>query len=77
MYFGRRKIRHILENGLRRGFAAGVYLSKGQNNEIPPSPTVYIYTVYLFTQGKRGGVDPERRLEGQHFTKQVRKYQHD
>jgi hypothetical protein len=41
--------------------------------------TVYVYTVYLFTQGRRGGgrVKPERRGEGQQFTKLGRKYQHD
>ncbi len=31
--------------------------------------------VYLFTQGRGGGVEPERRLEGQQFTKLGRKYQ--
>jgi hypothetical protein len=42
--------------------------------------TVYVYTVYLFTQGRgeRGGrVEPERKLDGQQFTKLGRKYQHD
>jgi hypothetical protein len=45
-----------------------------------PSPlhTVYMYTVNLFTQGRGGGrVEPERRLEGQQFTKVGQKYQHD
>jgi hypothetical protein len=43
-------------------FAAGVYLTEAQN---PISPTVYVYTVYLFTQGsrERGRVEPERRGE--------------
>ncbi len=42
-----------------------------------PSPlhTVYVYTVYLFTQG-RGRVKPER-WEGQQFSKLGRKYRHD
>ncbi len=40
--------------------------------------SVYVYTVYLFRQGKGGGrVELERRLEGQQFTKLGRKYQQD
>jgi len=39
---------------------------------------VYVYTVYLFTQGRGGGrVEPERRGEGQQFTKLGRNYQRD
>jgi hypothetical protein len=60
---------------LFRDFAAGVYLSKGQNPIPPPLHTVFVYTVYLFTQGRGEGgeVEPERRLEGQQFTKLGRK----
>ncbi len=41
---------------LYRDFAAGIYLSEAQN-PIPPPPlqTVYVYTVYLFTQGRGEG----------------------
>jgi hypothetical protein len=57
---------------LYRNFAA-------QNPMLPPLHTVYVYTVYLFTQERGEGlrVEPERRLEGQQFTKLGRIYQHD
>jgi hypothetical protein len=50
------------------------YLFEAQNH-ILPSLThfhAYVHSVYLFTQG-RGVVEPERRLEGQQFTKLGRK----
>jgi hypothetical protein len=57
--------------------AAGVYLSEAQNNVPPPlTHCIRIYSVLIHT-GKIGGVEPYRRLEGEHFTMQVRKYQHD
>jgi hypothetical protein len=45
---------------LQRDFAAGVYLSEAPSPTMipyPPSPLhiVYVYTVYLFTQGRGGG----------------------
>jgi hypothetical protein len=37
-----------------------------------------LYIMYFDTgKGEEGGVEPERRLEGQQFTKLGRKYQHD
>ncbi len=68
-----------------RDFAERVYLSEAQNTIYPPPSyllhTVCVYTVYLFTRegGEWGGerVEPERRGEGQKFTKLGRKYQHD
>ncbi len=78
----RRKIRLIEGKGkcakcchlkidLYRDFAAGVYPSEAQNPIPPPLHTVYVYTVYLFTQGRgdRGRVEPERGLEGQQCKK--------
>jgi hypothetical protein len=50
-------------------FAAGVYLSEAQNPILNPLPlhTLYVYTVYLFTQGEGGGgVEPERRGPEEH-----------
>jgi hypothetical protein len=57
---------------LSKNFAGGVYffLSEAQNPiPFPLLHTVYVYTIYLFTQGRVG--KPERRREGQQFTKLV------
>jgi hypothetical protein len=72
---GNAKCCHLKIN-LKRDCAAGVYMSESQN-PIPHPHTVYLYTVYLFTQGRGGGVEPERRLEWQQFTKLGRKHKHD
>ena len=60
-----------------------VYLSADQN-PIPPPPshTVHVYTVYLFTQGREGRgeggeLNQRERQRGQQFTKLGLKYQHD
>jgi hypothetical protein len=42
----------------------------------PPSHTLSVYTV-LFDSGMGERIEPERRLEGQQFTKLGLKYQHD
>jgi len=41
---------------LWKDFAAGVYLSEAQN-PIPPLHTVYVYTVYFFTQSRGGALN--------------------
>ncbi len=61
---------------------------KTKFNPRPPPPPIHTHTLYsirvqykvhLFTKGRGVGerVEPERRLEGQQFTKLGRKYQHD
>jgi hypothetical protein len=54
------------EIDLYREFTAGVYLPEAQNPIPAPPPlrTVYVFTVYLFTQRKGWAVEPERRGEG-------------
>jgi hypothetical protein len=53
-------------------FTARFHLSEAQNSI--PLPPYTLYTCILYTQGKGvGRVDPERRLEGQQFTKLGRK----
>jgi hypothetical protein len=60
-------------NDLYRDFAAGIYLSETQNPILPP-PThcIRAFRILIHT-GKGGGVEPERRLDGQNFTKLGRK----
>jgi hypothetical protein len=44
----------------------------------PPPPTYFTHSMFIHTgMGWGGTVEPERRLEGQHFTQLGRKYQHD
>jgi hypothetical protein len=69
----RYKMSSSKQTDLLRDFAAGVYLSEAQNPIPPPLHTVYVYTVYLFTQERGGGrIEPERRSDGQQFTKLYR-----
>jgi hypothetical protein len=58
-----------------RGFAAGVYPSEAQEPHTLPPPLTHCicvysiqYRTYSHREG-RGRVIPERRLEGQQFTK--------
>ncbi len=73
---GNAKCRHLK----KWDFVEGVNLSEAQNPFTPP-PTPHTHTLYTciqYTYSLReggGGRKPERRLEGQQFTK--RKYQHD
>jgi hypothetical protein len=55
-------------------FAAGVYLPEAQNPVPHPTSThcTLVYSILIQTgkgrRGERGGIEPERRLEGQQFT---------
>jgi hypothetical protein len=52
--------------------------NRTQHPPPPPSHTLPVWTVLWHRKGEKGGrVEPERRLEGQQFTKLGRKYQHD
>ncbi len=48
-----------------KGLVAVVYQSEAQNPPYPATNTVYVYTMYLFTQGKgeRGGELNQREGE--------------
>ncbi len=61
---------------LKRDFAAGVYLYE-EKPLIPPfTHCIRVYSILTHREG-RGENEPERRGEGQQFTKPGRKYQHD
>jgi hypothetical protein len=75
------KCRH-LKSWPVKGLCSGVYRSEAPSLSYDPIPrlhTVYLHTVYLLLiHTEKGGTDePERRLEGQQFTRLGRKYQHD
>jgi hypothetical protein len=54
---------------------AGVYLSDPTS---PPLHTVYVKTVFLFTQGRgREGEQTREKVREPQFTKLGRKYQND
>ncbi len=55
-----------------------IWSPTGLNTPRPLPATHRPYTYCTLTQGReRGGVEPERKLKGQQFTKLGRKYQHD
>ncbi len=76
----RKKIKPIEGNAKCRqwrDFAAGDYLLR---HRTPcPHPLTHCIRVYLYTYSHReeGGIEPERKLERQEFTKLGQKYQHD
>ncbi len=64
------------EIDLQMDFAAGVYLSETQSPIPPLTHSMCIQYTYSHCEGG-WRVEPERRLEGQQFTKLGGKYQHD
>ncbi len=62
-----------------KGTLRQVFICLGPRTPLPPPllHTVYVYTVLLILTGKGGGVELERGLEEQQFTKLGRKYQHE
>jgi hypothetical protein len=64
---GNGKCRHLKKLTCKRNFAAGIYLSEAQN----PPHTLYTCIQYTYSpkEGGKGRVEPQRRLEGQLFTK--------
>jgi hypothetical protein len=69
-----------LKNGLVKGLCGRCLSVRGPELHTPPPYTLHKCSIlYLFTHGSGGGgrVQPERRGEGQQFTKLGRKYQHD
>jgi hypothetical protein len=74
---GHVKCRH-LKNVTFKGTLRQVFICFEPRTPYPPPPyTVYVYAVYLFTQGRDGRVESVKRLEGQQFTKLGQKYQYD
>jgi hypothetical protein len=54
-----------------------ICLSVGPRTHSPPSYTLYTCIQYTYSHREGGRVEPERRLDGQQFTKLGGKYLHD
>jgi hypothetical protein len=72
---GNAKCRH-LKKLTYKGSLWQVFICLRPKNPIPPPPPLqtvqYMCIQYTYSHRKGGGVEPERRLEGQQFTKQGR-----
>ncbi len=75
---GNAKCRH-LKQWTYKGTLRQVFVCpRPRTSYHPPSlHTVYVYIVNLFTQGRGRRVEPERRVEGQQFTKHGSKIPRD
>ncbi len=77
---GNAKCRHLKKNWPVNGLCSRCLSVWGPVPQATPSHTV-LYTciqdTYSHSEGGKEKVEPERRIEGQQFTKLSRKYQHD
>ncbi len=68
----------VIQKHLQRDFAAGIYLSEAFSPPLteyhPPFHTVYVCTVYLFTQGGGGGELTRKKVRGAAVHKAGSKY---
>jgi hypothetical protein len=71
------KGRLFLKIGLQRDFAAPTPLRTPYSPLLSSLHTVYVYTIYLFTQGRGGGELTREKVRGAIVHKASRKYQHD
>ncbi len=73
---GNAKYRH-LKKVTCKGTLRQVFICLKPRIPYPPLHNVYVYTVYIFTQGGGERVEPDRRGEGQQFTKLGRNNKND
>jgi hypothetical protein len=74
------KCRHIKKFTCKGTLRQVVYPSEAPSphNSTPPPPSLCKYTLLCHREGgTKGRVEPERRLEGQQFTKLGWKFKHD